>query len=158
MRRVPRPHPAVVVAGPGEAAGAAGVADLTATAIAIGTAAAAAAGAEIPARAAGSRLRTIATVPGSHANLAGKVTRNAFSHNSRGPHALPFKEMSMATSKSTFQKRQKEMKRQEKQRAKAERRAQKKLSGPKDADFPMEPLTGPIVDPELVFPETDDEG
>lgn len=35
----------------------------------------------------------------------------------------------MATrSKSTFQKRQKEMKRQEKQRMKAERRAQKKLA------------------------------
>jgi hypothetical protein len=63
----------------------------------------------------------------------------------------------MATSKSTFQKRQKEMKRQEKQRMKAERRAQKKLLGPQDADFPMEPLTGPIVDPDLVFPEADDE-
>ena len=38
----------------------------------------------------------------------------------------------MATSKSTFQKRQKEMKRQEKQRMKAERRAQKKLVGRQD--------------------------
>ncbi len=64
----------------------------------------------------------------------------------------------MSTSKSTFQKRQKEMKRQEKQRMKAERRAQKKLLGPPDADFPMEPLTGPIVDPEMIFPESDDEG
>ncbi len=64
----------------------------------------------------------------------------------------------MATSKSTFQKRQKEMKRQEKQRMKAERRAQKKLLGPQDADFPMEPLTGPIVDPEMIFPESEDEG
>lgn len=63
----------------------------------------------------------------------------------------------MATSKSTFQKRQKEMKRQEKQRAKAERRAQKKLLGPQDTDFPMEPLTGPIIDPDIVFPESDDE-
>jgi hypothetical protein len=63
----------------------------------------------------------------------------------------------MATSKSTFQKRQKEMKRQEKQRAKAERRAQKKLTGRQDADFPMEPLTGPIIDPELAFTDTDDE-
>jgi hypothetical protein len=63
----------------------------------------------------------------------------------------------MATSKSTFQKRQKEMKRQEKQRMKAERRAQKKLVGPQEVDFPMEPLTGPIVDPDLIFPESDDE-
>jgi hypothetical protein len=63
----------------------------------------------------------------------------------------------MATSKSTFQKRQKEMKRQEKQRMKAERRAQKKLVGRQDADFPMEPLTGPVVDPDLVFPDADDE-
>jgi hypothetical protein len=63
----------------------------------------------------------------------------------------------MATSKSTFQKRQKEMKRQDKQRAKAERRAQKKLLGPQDVDFPMEPLTGPIIDPEIVFPDSDDE-
>jgi hypothetical protein len=63
----------------------------------------------------------------------------------------------MATSKSTFQKRQKEMKRQEKQRMKAERRAQKKLLGPQDAEFPMEPLTGPIIDPDIVFPESDDE-
>jgi hypothetical protein len=49
------------------------------------------------------------------------------------------------------------MKRQEKQRMKAERRAQKKLVGRQDADFPMEPLTGPIVDPDLVFPDADDE-
>ena len=63
----------------------------------------------------------------------------------------------MATSKSTFQKRQKEMKRQEKQRAKAERRAQKKLTVREDIDFPMEPLTGPIIDPELVFPESEEE-
>ena len=41
---------------------------------------------------------------------------------------------------------------------KAERRAQKKLVGRQDADFPMEPLTGPIVDPDIVFPESDDEG
>lgn len=40
----------------------------------------------------------------------------------------------MATrSKSTFQKRQKEMKRQEKQRMKAERRAQKKLAARTEA-------------------------
>jgi len=62
------------------------------------------------------------------------------------------------TSKSTFQKRQKEMKRQEKQRMKSERRAQKKLVGRQDAELPMEPLTGPILDPDLVFPESEDEG
>lgn len=40
----------------------------------------------------------------------------------------------MATkSKATFQKRQKEMKRQEKQRMKAERRAQKKLAARAEA-------------------------
>jgi hypothetical protein len=48
----------------------------------------------------------------------------------------------------TFQKRQKEMKRQEKQRAKAERRAQKKLANregiknPED-DQVLEPLDAP---------------
>ncbi len=62
----------------------------------------------------------------------------------------------MATSKSTFQKRQKEMKRQEKARMKAERRAQKKLAGPSH-DEPMEPLTGPPVDTEGLFPEPDSE-
>jgi len=64
----------------------------------------------------------------------------------------------MSTSKSTFQKRQKEMKRQEKARMKAERRAQKKLEGPSADDVTlMEPLTGPLVDPEGLFsdPETD---
>jgi hypothetical protein len=64
----------------------------------------------------------------------------------------------MATSKSTFQKRQKEMKRQEKQRMKAERRAQKKLAGPSlEDDTLMEPLTGPMIDPEGVFAEPDSE-
>jgi hypothetical protein len=62
----------------------------------------------------------------------------------------------MVTSKSTFQKRQKEMKRQEKQRMKAERRAQKKLIG-RQEELPMEPLTGPVIDPDLAFPESDDE-
>jgi len=64
----------------------------------------------------------------------------------------------MATSKSTFQKRQKEMKRQEKARMKAERRAQKKLEGPSADDVTlMEPLTGPLRDPEGLFsdPDTD---
>jgi len=64
----------------------------------------------------------------------------------------------MATSKSTFQKRQKEMKRQEKARMKAERRAQKKLEGPSADDVTlMEPLTGPFVDPEGAFAEPDSE-
>jgi hypothetical protein len=59
----------------------------------------------------------------------------------------------MATSKSTFQKRQKEMKRQEKARMKAERRAQKKLAGPSEDEPLMEPLTGPYIDPEGAFSE-----
>ncbi len=57
----------------------------------------------------------------------------------------------MPTSKSTFQKRQKEMKRQEKQRMKAERRAQKKLEGPSAEEPLLEPLTGPLIDPEGLF-------
>ena len=62
----------------------------------------------------------------------------------------------MATSKSTFQKRQKEMKRQEKARLKAERRAQKKLEGPSADDITlMEPLTGPLLDPEGLFSDPD---
>ena len=62
----------------------------------------------------------------------------------------------MATkSKATFQKRQKEMKRQEKQRMKAERRAQKKLAnraereagtGTSDIEIPA----GPEIQSELV--------
>jgi hypothetical protein len=54
----------------------------------------------------------------------------------------------------TFQKRQKEMKRQEKQRAKAERRAQKKLANregvknPED-DLILEPLDGPLEAPQF---------
>ena len=64
----------------------------------------------------------------------------------------------MATSKSTFQKRQKEMKRQEKQRMKAERRAQKKLAGPSSQDeTSMEPLTGPMADPEGAYADPDSE-
>jgi hypothetical protein len=46
----------------------------------------------------------------------------------------------MATkSKSSFQKRQKEMKRQEKQRMKAERRAQKKLTNRAERDGTLQP-------------------
>jgi hypothetical protein len=54
----------------------------------------------------------------------------------------------------TFQKRQKEMKRQEKQRAKAERRAQKKLANregvksPED-DLILEPLDAPLESPQF---------
>ena len=58
----------------------------------------------------------------------------------------------MATrSKSTFQKRQKEMKRQEKQRMKAERRAQKKLARA-EGDAPIENITSENMfdDPDIV--------
>ncbi len=44
----------------------------------------------------------------------------------------------------TFQKRQKEMKRQEKQRAKAERRAQKKLAKRAEKDAASENSTVPV--------------
>ncbi len=44
---------------------------------------------------------------------------------------------------TTFQKRQKEMKRMEKARAKAERRAQKKLEPNSTDEEPLELLTGP---------------
>jgi hypothetical protein len=44
---------------------------------------------------------------------------------------------------TTFQKRQKEMKRMEKARAKAERRAQKKLEPNSVEEEPLELLTGP---------------
>ena len=61
----------------------------------------------------------------------------------------------MATSKSTFQKRQKEMKRQDKQRMKAERRAQKKLE-PREEDVTlMEPLTGPVYNADFGFSDPD---
>ena len=59
----------------------------------------------------------------------------------------------MATrSKSTFQKRQKEMKRQEKQRMKAERRAQKKLAPRAEGDVPIENITSENMfdDPDIV--------
>jgi len=68
MRRGRKPHP---VAAAREAAAVAAE-DLTATAIVTVTAAVAD-GAEIPARAAGSRPRIIATVPGSLANPAGNA-------------------------------------------------------------------------------------
>jgi hypothetical protein len=63
----------VAAADRAEVAAAEAVAALTATAIEIATAAAAAAGAEIPARVGASRLRIIATVPDSLANLAGST-------------------------------------------------------------------------------------
>jgi hypothetical protein len=59
----------------------------------------------------------------------------------------------MATSKSTFQKRQKEMKRQEKQRMKAERRAQKKLNKDENTEsFVMglaSDMEAPILDEDI---------
>ncbi len=58
-------------------------------------------------------------------------------------------------STTTFQKRQKEMKRQEKQRAKAERRAQKKLANRSDeqsSEPELEVLSGPIRSEESVLP------
>lgn len=55
---------------------------------------------------------------------------------------------------TTFQKRQKEMKRMEKARMKAERRAQKKLAArsgtgesPEPQIAPAEPQAGPALDP-----------
>lgn len=63
----------------------------------------------------------------------------------------------MPTSKSTFQKRQKEMKRQEKQRMKAERRAQRKLDGPASEEPLLVPLTGPRVDPDGLFSDSEPE-
>jgi len=44
---------------------------------------------------------------------------------------------------TTFQKRQKEMKRQEKARMKAERRAQKKLAGGANEEEELKVLNGP---------------
>jgi hypothetical protein len=44
---------------------------------------------------------------------------------------------------TTFQKRQKEMKRQEKARMKAQRRAQKKLEGTANAEEELQVLNGP---------------
>jgi hypothetical protein len=57
----------------------------------------------------------------------------------------------MATkSKATFQKRQKEMKRQEKQRMKAERRAQRKIANRAEREGGAEIGNSPVpVEPEL---------
>jgi hypothetical protein len=64
----------------------------------------------------------------------------------------------MATkSKATFQKRQKEMKRQEKQRMKAARRAQKKLESKAAKEGGIE-LTGAFEDTDILAPtETEPE-
>jgi hypothetical protein len=59
----------------------------------------------------------------------------------------------MSTSKSTFQKRQKEMKRQEKQRMKAERRAQKKLAGRSPNEPSMDLLNEPLINAEFAGSE-----
>jgi hypothetical protein len=61
----------------------------------------------------------------------------------------------MATSKSTFQKRQKEMKRQEKQRMKAERRAQKKLAGPSESGPLIEAYIDPLGAPDFLPSDPD---
>lgn len=57
---------------------------------------------------------------------------------------------------TTFQKRQKEMKRMEKARMKAERRAQKKLEPNSVEEEPLELLTGPrpLDDDPLADPTT----
>ena len=54
---------------------------------------------------------------------------------------------------TTFQKRQKEMKRMEKARMKAERRAQKKLEDRTGSDVPDQVLTKPIYLEEFADPE-----
>jgi len=61
----------------------------------------------------------------------------------------------MSTSKSTFQKRQKEMKRQEKQRMNAERRAQKKLLGPSEDGPLIEPFVDPLGAPDILTSDPD---
>ena len=54
---------------------------------------------------------------------------------------------------TTFQKRQKEMKRQEKARTKAEKRQQKKLESGATDEEPLQLLTGPRpLDEELTGP------
>jgi hypothetical protein len=55
-------------------------------------------------------------------------------------------------SKITFQKRQKEMKRQEKAKMKAEKRAQKKLTKGPDEEEEIQLMTGPPrLDPEILL-------
>ena len=61
----------------------------------------------------------------------------------------------MTTSKSTFQKRQKEMKRQEKQRMNAERRAQKKIDGPSGSGPLIEPFIDPLGAPDVLTSDPD---
>jgi hypothetical protein len=63
---------------------------------------------------------------------------------------------------TTFQKRQKEMKRMEKARMKAERRAQKKLDPQAGDEEELEVMTGPapmeedpLADPALYAPRVD---
>jgi hypothetical protein len=59
-------------------------------------------------------------------------------------------------SPTSFQKRQKEMKRQEKQKMKAERRAQKKIASREGGDASPEPemevLTEPALNEDMDFP------
>lgn len=51
-------------------------------------------------------------------------------------------------SRITFQKRQKEMKRQEKQRMKIEKRAQRKLSKNSEAESPVEGMDSSAQEPD----------
>src|SRR5258708_30001248 len=105
-------------------------------------------------RAGDSRTRITAIARDNRANRAGS-TLSALGGRPAIFLGREIQGDSMATSKSTFQKRQKEMKRQEKQRMKAERRAQKKLAGPSESGTLMEPLTGPLFDPQGNFSDPD---
>ena len=95
----------------------------------------------IVAIAADSPMKITAKPRGSHANLAGRVENCAVAVAvlSLSGERL-FKETSVPT---TFQKRQKEMKRMEKARMKAERRAQKKLEPRNNEEDELKVLTGP---------------
>jgi hypothetical protein len=147
MKLVPSPRPVVRVAG----AAAGSAATEVATEVATGAAIEDAAGS----RAADSQTRITAIARASHASRAGNQRQRIPLAPAASAHTIQG-EM-MATSKSTFQKRQKEMKRQEKARMKAERRAQKKLAGPSEAEPLMEPLTGPYIDPDGALSEPDSE-
>jgi hypothetical protein len=102
---------------------------------------------------AGSRTRITAKQRGSRESPAGKAERDV--RAASRAVGVPFRIQgdSMTT---TFQKRQKEMKRMEKARAKAERRAQKKLDPQSGQEEEFELLTGPppLEDDPLADPST----
>ena len=105
-------------------------------------------------KAADSRTRITAIARDNRANRAGS-TQSALAGR---PAKFPARKIQgdlMATSKSTFQKRQKEMKRQEKQRMKAERRAQKKLAGPSEGGPLIEPYIDPLGAPDILTSDPD---